>query len=254
MRNNYIKELDAHDQSHFWFKAKTMYLQMVIRDGPEKILDIGCGAGGCLKPFIQRGASVWGIDKSSVSLRLCKKKGYNVINADLQAEKTFDFLDFFPDYITLLDFLEHVDNPVDILKKLKKIARSDTELIITVPAYNFLYSDWDKALNHVKRYNQKTIRNELSSAGWEIKSMTHIHVLPLIPALIGRMIIKPIIKKIQPYRTHTPTFFAPGKMMNQFLYALYYVEFFLIRMKVKIPVGLSLMVMAIPKKNDLFDD
>jgi hypothetical protein len=73
-------------------------------------------------------------------------------------------------FVFLLDVIEHVEKTVDFLKTIKnqRYIDSNTLFFVTVPAYQSLYSNHDLWLGHIKRYNFKTLYNELNEAGLQI--------------------------------------------------------------------------------------
>ena len=251
MKNEHFEELETLDVNNFWFKAKEKYLDSIIRTHGSVILDVGCGSGRTMVSFIARNYKVLGVDINEMALSLCSEKGYKVFKADLQKETISD-LNEVPDYITALDFVEHIENPVKVLLNLKKISDSHTQLIVTVPSYNFLYSDWDKAMGHIKRYNRSLLCDELQKGGWEVSRATYIHFLPLVPALIQRKIIFPLIKLARPFNeSMKEKFFNPRPFLNRLLYYLYYPEFYLFKKRLPLPLGLSVLAIAVPKKEEL---
>ena len=248
MDSEYINELEELDIRNFWFKAKEKYLNSIIKEPGAVILDIGCGSGRCLSSFTARGFEVIGIDISERAVTLCKEKGYRVFQADLEKETVLD-IQSAPDYITALDFMEHVENPVQVLRNLRKSSDSDTQLIVTVPSYQGLFSEWDQAMGHVKRYSRTILSNELKEGGWEVYRITYIHLVPLIPALLLRKIVKPIMRKVSPQNaSEKEKFVNPHSALNWLLYCMYYPEFLLFWSRIPLPVGLSILAIATPKR------
>ena len=62
MDTRYIEELDTLELDHFWFRAKVKYLEALITKPEGMIIDVGCGSGGNMVPYISRGYNVIGID------------------------------------------------------------------------------------------------------------------------------------------------------------------------------------------------
>jgi len=129
------------------------------------ILDVGCGSGGTTSYFTKFGFVV-GIDFSFSALKFAIKRGNkNVLRGNLTnpplKEKSFDV-------ITALDVIEHIKDDVMILKKLKELLKSKGILIITVPAFQFLWSEHDVAVSHFRRYNKSTLINVLQKSGFKI--------------------------------------------------------------------------------------
>lgn len=248
MEAKYIDELEKLNANNFWFRAKKKYLDFIIKKPGAIILDVGCGSGRNMTSYITRGFEVIGVDISEHALTLCKEKGYKVFQADLQKETIYD-IHSAPDYITALDFIEHVQNPIEVLSNLRKISNQDTQMIVTVPSYQFLFSEWDQAMGHVKRYNRKMLCDELEKGGWEVSRSAYIHLVPLIPAVLLRKILKSLVPKVRPREENKrEKFLSPHPILNWLLYYMYYPEFFWFRSRLPLPFGLSILAIATPKK------
>jgi len=66
------------------------------------------------------------------------------------------------DCILVMDVLEHIENPKNLIVKLFGSLNSNGKLLINVPAFQHLYSSFDKDVGHVKRYNKNSFLKELS--------------------------------------------------------------------------------------------
>jgi len=95
------------------------------------------------------------------------------------------------DVLLLMDVLEHIERPQDLLsgiKNLKNISTS-TRLIVTVPAFQFLFSGHDVFLKHFRRYNRRQLEHLLQEQGFEIKHsgyfFTTLFVARLFQKLFG---------------------------------------------------------------------
>lgn len=67
------------------------------------------------------------------------------------------------DVVTLLDVIEHVDDPRALLQNICDHCRPGTLVVITVPASERLWSQWDVALGHHRRYTRRTLSRLLTS-------------------------------------------------------------------------------------------
>lgn len=72
--------------------------------------------------------------------------------------------------ILLLDVVEHIEDEVTFMKYLKDFSfvEKDTVFLITVPAFQSLYSNHDVFLKHFRRYNLKLLNNKMHSAGYRV--------------------------------------------------------------------------------------
>ncbi|MBU2473076.1 class I SAM-dependent methyltransferase [Patescibacteria group bacterium] len=115
----------------------------------DKIIEIGCGAGNLMQK-IKVGQELWGIDISDFMLKLSRQRKYylpvELIKANVEnlpkkvTEKKFD-------KIYCSEVLEHVKNPANVLKEIKKISKGDSIIVISVPN--------EKLINQIKIFLQK---------------------------------------------------------------------------------------------------
>ena len=144
---------------------------------PGKILDIGCGLGLFLYLAKKRGWEASGIEISKFASNFAKNKlKLNVINSD----NLNIFQDNLFDVIVVNHVLEHIENPLLILKQIKKKLNINGILLIGVPNINGLYPRFQKEnwpslqpSTHIYQFTPKTLKLLLQKIGFEpIKIIT----------------------------------------------------------------------------------
>lgn len=159
-------------ESHFRNIFRKRYnIISEFRNKPGKILDIGASTGTLLSIFKKNGWEVWGIEPSGSS-KGAKEKGIKVINSTLERAKLPK--DYF-DVIVMNHVLEHMDNPLTALKKLKPSIKESGILFIDVPNFDSLPSkvlkqNWPLLIpqEHIHHFTRKTISELLSRAGYRV--------------------------------------------------------------------------------------
>jgi len=96
------------------------------------------------------------------------------------------FPEHFSDATIALDLLEHLENDFLGLKELKRITKPGGYLIVNVPSFSFLFSDWDQAVGHKRRYNKKQLKALTEAIGLEIVFMRYVNSLPFLPIFLYR--------------------------------------------------------------------
>src|SRR5258708_4769808 len=145
------EDLYLLEEKHWWHISKRRLCLAIIKKFSTgkrpTILDVGCGTGKNIEEFNKVGKT-YGIDNSSKAIKFCKIR--NLKHVRLASSNRTGFKSGFFDVVTLLDVLEHVDEQ-PTLSELKRILKKSGKIIITVPAYMWLCSNWDKVLHHKRR-------------------------------------------------------------------------------------------------------
>jgi hypothetical protein len=143
------------------------------------------------------------------------------------------------DLILLLDVLEHILEDASALKYVATLLKPDGRVLITVPAFNLLWSDHDRTHHHCRRYTKNGLDRVLREAGFEIERITYFNTILFPVILVARL-----IGNLLPGR-HSPSgdVSMPGQAANAFLTKLFGSERYLLR-KANLPVGVSVMAIA----------
>jgi SAM-dependent methyltransferase len=94
------------------------------------------------------------------------------------------------DVVCLLDVLEHLADPVAALREVGRVLRPAGRLVINVPAHEWLWSESDEFLGHVRRYTRPALRAELTAAGFEPRILTHVFSWLVPPVWVKRRAMK----------------------------------------------------------------
>jgi methionine biosynthesis protein MetW len=104
----------------------------------KRLLDVGCG-DGVIAHFLKRKVfKIYGIDNSEQNLEKAKKRGVFTVYVDLDKEK-IPFKDSYFDVVTCLDVIEHIRNPVNLMKEIYRVLKKGGRLILSAP--NIRFSD-----------------------------------------------------------------------------------------------------------------
>ena len=234
------------EESHWWFAARSEIVRQVIeRFGNLKpgdtILDIGCGTGAILKELSKKYNAV-GIDMSPLAIEYSKKRGLkNVFQMTVQE---FPRDKFNVKAVLLLDVIEHIDDDVDVLKNAREIVGQDGRVIITVPAYMWMWSSHDLVNHHKRRYTSKTLRAALAKAGLEPVKMTYYNTL-----LFPLAAVRKILGKSKTINEASQGVDQPGGLINRLFKAVFASEKSLVT-GVDLPFGVSLLTVARPIGTD----
>lgn len=115
----------------------------------DRVIELGCGAGNIMEK-IGSAKELWGIDLSDFMLELAQQKKYKVpvkfVKANIE-ELPKKITDSKFDKIYCSEVLEHVENPDKVLGQIKRIAKKDSIVVVSVPN--------EKLINKIKMILQK---------------------------------------------------------------------------------------------------
>lgn len=101
----------------------------------SKLLDIGCGEGNITELYrIYKGCEIHGLELSEVAIKMAEKRGLKVTKWDLN-EYPYPYKDSVFEVITIIDVLEHVINPVNLLCEANRMLKSGGRIIVLVPNF-----------------------------------------------------------------------------------------------------------------------
>jgi SAM-dependent methyltransferase len=190
MERAVFDRMAEHDQVHWWYVARRKILAHLIRreaklPADARILEIGCGTGHNFE-MLRRFGRLDALEVDGEARALASRRlGHAVGDAALPA------LAGVPDrsyhLIALLDVLEHVDGDREALASIAaKLAPGGT-ILVTVPAYQWMWSAHDVAHHHKRRYSKRGLRKVAEAAGLEVRRIGFFNSLLFPLAAIVRI-------------------------------------------------------------------
>ncbi len=182
------------DQVHWWYVARRRILaDLIAREAglpkDARILEIGCGTGHnfeMLKHFGRLDALEVDEEARALASRRLGRAVGDAPLPDLPGVPDSSY-----DLIALLDVLEHVDDRADSLRSIAAKLRPDGRILVTVPAYQWMWSAHDLAHHHKLRYSKKGLRRDAEAAGLRVCRLGYFNSLlfPIAAAvrLLGKL-------------------------------------------------------------------
>jgi 2-polyprenyl-3-methyl-5-hydroxy-6-metoxy-1,4-benzoquinol methylase len=244
-----IQRLVAAEDRHFWFRARNESIAALVRapiqELPDgfRVLEVGCGSGNVLR-VLQRlvagRGTVEGLELSDEAATVARlRTGLTVTSgylSDLPSDASFDI-------IAAFDVLEHIADERAVLSQVRDRLRPDGRLIITVPAHSGLWSAFDVASGHKRRYTISRLSRALRGSGFAVEYATYFMSLLYPPMWLQRRL----------FARHDSDMAAvldsdfrivPG--LNQLAYQVLRQEAHLIRARRRLPMGTSIAAIAMP--------
>jgi SAM-dependent methyltransferase len=161
-------EMAATDETHWWFKARRAILEEVILRlikpcQNAQIVEIGCGTGSNLQ-FLTRFGQLTGIEPDDEARAFAAARSSATVVAGF-LPAGLPVADGSADMAAMLDVLEHIDDDLSALKAVATKLKPGAALLITVPAFPFLWSAHDVLHHHKRRYTAKTLRQVIVASG-----------------------------------------------------------------------------------------
>jgi SAM-dependent methyltransferase len=183
-----MKAMMENDERHWWYRGRRHVMRAVLGrlDLPAaaQILDAGCGSGRMLDELAAYG-HVAGVDLSRDAVALARGRGHRDVRVGRIEQLPFRTDAF--DLVTCLDVVEHTPDDRRTLSELRRVTRAGGRLVVTVPAYQALWSSHDVVNEHYRRYRAASLRSAAEAAGWELVRDTYFNSMLLVPAAVVRL-------------------------------------------------------------------
>lgn len=183
-----MKAMLEVDEHHWWYRGRRRVIRAELNQLPlpadAVILDAGCGSGRTLEELVSYG-EVHGIELDPSAAEVARGRGCGEVRTGRLEELPWDEPTF--DLITCLDVIEHTPDDRATLAELRRVCKPGGWLLVTVPAYQALWSAHDEANHHYRRYSRGTLRLSAIGAGWQIVRMTSFNSVLLAPAAAVRL-------------------------------------------------------------------
>lgn len=162
-----IKEVSSVEQQNYqhWYYTckKSALLKLIENNTPSYVLDIGAGSGYFTKSILD--------DTEAVSA-ICIDSAYTKTGKENYNGKQIAYYNRIEDcnkadLLLLMDVLEHVDDDKLFLETCLNAVSHNTYVVVTVPAFQFLWSTHDIFLDHKRRYTLNGLEHLLKEMNVE---------------------------------------------------------------------------------------
>jgi SAM-dependent methyltransferase len=240
------------EDKHWWFASRTRAILKYLdaEMGPSTagetrmILDIGSGAGNMAHHLAHYGRVV-GIDYNSRPLAVARNRALTAVQG---GGDHLPFADASFDLVALLDTVEHIDNELGVFAECLRVLKPGGKLMVTVPAFMWLWSYNDVINDHKRRYTVDELRLKLELGGFRVKRASY-----------NNFFVFPLIAGVRLLRNDTPELDSPHlseeeevyqvemeptpEPVNSILHSVGWVEAELVE-RMSLPVGSSVLCIA----------
>jgi SAM-dependent methyltransferase len=194
--------LERVEREHWFYKGKRMLVRWWINRATalhpgDRILDVGAGNGELVRElggeYSHKGIDVLGIEYSEEGRRLARERK----GTDLLAGSILDIplLDETCAVSIALDVLEHVEDDATAFCELVRVTKPGGVVIINVPAFMSLWSEWDVSLAHFRRYRKRDMQLLIDRHSREVGVLYFDYINALVfPAVFAYRMLARLLK------------------------------------------------------------
>lgn len=144
------------------------------------------------------------------------------------------------DLVAMYDVLEHLENEISSLKNIHKALRKNGILMITVPAYMFLWSKHDEMVHHKRRYTREDLVRLVASQGYQVERSSYFNTWLFPPIALVRLIRRMCKSDVHHQEDKLAN---PADWINRILYRVFASEKYLLKLS-NLPFGVSILLVA----------
>jgi len=181
------------EKKHWWYQARDNILMKLLEhygifNSSKKILYCGLGCGSLFGKILKKNNNIIGLDNEWQSLKLTQKNNDGFKKVFLGNASSINFKYKF-DFILAFDLIEHIKNDNDFITNSYNNLADNGLLILTMPAFNFLFGTPDIIGKHYRRYTKTDLKKLLVNK-FEIEFISYMNFLLFPIVLITRLFNK----------------------------------------------------------------
>ena len=239
MEKEIYHEIALLEKQHWWYVARRKIIEKVLSglhlSKNCDILEIGCGTGGNLA-LLSRFGNLYAVEMEPAGIKLANRHhitrvAYGWLPGRIPFEKRLF------DAVVMLDVLEHISDDEASIKAVLHRLNPDGVLVLTVPAFQFLWSFHDVIARHKRRYTRTALCRLLKKNGFSIAWSTYYNFM-LFPVIFLMRMLKRVLKKAGKSDNA-----MPPAVLNSLLVKLFSSERFFFPW-MALPFGVSVLVVA----------
>lgn len=241
----YVEMAQVEDR-HWWFRARreiiNSLLDAMALPVDARILEVGSGTGGNFRMLAGHG-KLFAMEMDPGAIAIARQRtGTPVTLARGECPGDMPFPDEAFDLVCMLDVLEHLDDDREALRALRHLLRPGGSLLVTVPAYQWLWSGHDIFLHHRRRYTAARLRRVLEDSGYRVGKLSYFNTLLMPLAALTRLLAN------LRGRTRPAGGSLPPAWINALLFRTFRSEKVWLGRK-NFPFGVSLLAVTAPRSD-----
>ncbi len=231
------------EDDSYWYQHRNEIIFQIIKtyvNGHPLIYDLGGGNGVVTKALSEKGYPCVLVEALPDAIAIARER--KIKTTIQQTIQEFNENDL--SVVLLLDVVEHINQEEEILQKIFRQLKKDGTLIITVPAFNHLYTDIDHEIGHFRRYSCSKLSATLLKNGFKVSYAGYFFSLLYFLLLFFRVL--PFLLKLKSgaKNRRENEHLKDHPKLNFLIKKILKFECIFIRHKLKIPFGTSCLIVA----------
>lgn len=250
MDPQFYKEYYTLERTNWWFTARLAILEGILKKkitlgkSNLKILNVGV-ATGATSEMLSKYGDVTSVEYDDECCKFLKEKtGIEAVNASL-TDLPYSDNEF--DLVCAFDVVEHIEDDNLAVSEIQRVLRSQGSYFLTVPAYQFLWSNHDVVNHHFRRYTKTEFNNLFQGNKLEVNYSSYFNFWLFTPIALTRFVLNMFSRKSKESSGSDNDLTSSSKIINKVLYPIFKSELGLLRLGLKLPFGVS--IMSIGKKS-----
>ncbi len=197
-------------ENHYWTISRNLLLIEAIEKAglrDEAILEIGCGKGLVVAALRAHQMTCWGAELADVPPI---QEAFDYVKSNTDATTLDSIFRNQIKVLMFLDVLEHIEDPVKFLETVLLFYPNAAHLIITVPARQEIWSNYDVFYRHYRRYNLDMVNQTIRQLNFKVRFSSYIFHF-----LYGGARLKFLFSKGRPVKINAPRGFQ--KSLHRFI-------------------------------------
>ena len=159
------------------------------------VLEVGSGTGNITRFLAADGRRVVATDvvssyRRELAEQFADAPHVRVSQFDLDEKAPAEFLAELFESVICLNVLEHIYDDQFALRQMHSVLQPGGRLALLVPAHQFLYGEFDRAVGHFRRYERRELKDKLEQADFRVRSLRFFSLAATLPWLINGRFFK----------------------------------------------------------------
>jgi len=248
MKKDYAEEYGRLEREHWWFRGRRVILRQLLQSEidwsePRDVLEIGVGPGENLYTLYPDDARLVGVEPDADNARRADERGairvyQGTVERLPEALENRQF-----DIIAMFDVLEHIEDDRAALEILHDRLKPGGRLVLSVPAYQWMWGEHDEVNLHYRRYTLGGLRRLMNDAGFGVDRATYFNTFLFPPIAMVRLLARLFRRGGGKVDAASSDFRKPSGAISGLLYLLFASEAIWLRL-LSFPFGVSVFVAA----------